>query len=107
MLVQLRDLIVALHPDTVEAPRPGERSLSYGHGPKKMSEAYVYLLPYSRHLNLGFFYGAALPDPEGLLEGSGKTMRHVKLASPEAAAAPAIGRLIEAAIDERRRALER
>ncbi|HJU26741.1 MAG TPA: DUF1801 domain-containing protein [Rhodanobacteraceae bacterium] len=30
-------------------------------------------------MNVGFFYGAALADPAGLLEGTGKRMRHVKL----------------------------
>jgi hypothetical protein len=31
------------------------------------------------HVNLGFFHGAALPDPAGLLQGTGKYMRHVKI----------------------------
>lgn len=102
LLVQVRGLIIALHPDTVEVPRPGERSVAYGHGPKKMSEAYVYLMPHARHLNLGFYHGVNVPDPEGLLEGSGKALRHVKLGSAERAASPAIRRLIEQAIVERR-----
>lgn len=33
------------------------------------------------HVKLGFFHGAHLPDPEGLLEGTGKAMRHVKVRS--------------------------
>ncbi len=105
LLVQVRDLIIGLHPDTVEVPRPGERSVAYGHGPKKMSDAYVYLMPHARHLNLGFYHGADVPDPEGLLEGSGKALRHVKLSSREHADSPPVRRLIEAAIAERRAAL--
>src|ERR1700739_4097283 len=47
--------------------------------------------------NVGFFHGAALPDPARLLEGSGKFMRHVKL-KPGTATNPAVlGRLIDAA----------
>lgn len=107
VLVRLRDRIIAMHPNTVEVPRPGERSVAYGHGPKKMSEAYIYLMPHARHLNLGFYHGVQLPDPEGLLEGSGKALRHVKVSSTEQAASPAIERLIEAAIAERREALGR
>jgi len=38
-----------------------------------------YVNVFSSHVNVGFFYGAALADPAGLLEGSGKRMRHVKL----------------------------
>ncbi len=105
LLIEMRSEIIALHPETVEVPRPGERSVAYGHGPKKMSEAYVYLMPHTRHLNLGFYHGAGLPDPDGLLEGSGKSLRHVKLASSEDAADPAVRALIREAITERRVAL--
>ena len=38
-----------------------------------------YVNVFTSHMNVGFFYGAALPDPAHLLEGSGKLMRHVKL----------------------------
>lgn len=41
--------------------------------------AFAYVAAYSEHVNVGFFHGADLPDPAGLLEGSGKRMRHVKL----------------------------
>ncbi|MEM8895420.1 MAG: DUF1801 domain-containing protein, partial [Bacteroidota bacterium] len=34
---------------------------------------------YTAHVNVGFFYGVDLPDPQGLLEGNGKRMRHIKL----------------------------
>jgi hypothetical protein len=38
-----------------------------------------YVNSFKSHVNVGFFYGAALEDPAGLLQGSGKYMRHVKL----------------------------
>jgi hypothetical protein len=38
-----------------------------------------YVNSFKSHVNVGFFYGAALHDPAGMLEGSGKRMRHVKL----------------------------
>lgn len=41
--------------------------------------AFGYVDAFRSHVNVGFFFGAALPDPDGLLEGSGKRMRHVKL----------------------------
>lgn len=59
--------------------------------------AFAYVNVFSTHVNVGFFYGACLDDPAGLLEGSGKRMRHVKLrpgAEPDAAA---ISRLVEVA----------
>jgi len=41
--------------------------------------ASAYLNAFGAHVNVGFFHGAALDDPAGLLEGSGKRVRHVKL----------------------------
>jgi hypothetical protein len=41
--------------------------------------AFGYVNAFRSHVNVGFFFGAVLPDPAGLLEGSGKRMRHVKL----------------------------
>ena len=41
--------------------------------------AFAYVDIFTAHVNVGFFRGAALDDPDGLLEGAGKFMRHVKL----------------------------
>jgi len=41
--------------------------------------AFGYVNVFTAHVNVGFFLGAWLDDPAGLLEGSGKRMRHVKL----------------------------
>lgn len=43
------------------------------------SAAFAYVNLFKSHLNVGFFCGAELPDPQRLLQGSGKFMRHVKL----------------------------
>ena len=41
--------------------------------------AFGYVNAFTAHVNVGFFLGARLADPAGLLEGTGKNMRHVKL----------------------------
>ena len=41
--------------------------------------AFAYVDAFTAHVNVGFFNGVALADPAGLLEGTGKFMRHVKL----------------------------
>jgi len=41
--------------------------------------AFGYVNAFTAHVNVGFFLGAHLADPSGLLEGTGKNMRHVKL----------------------------
>jgi hypothetical protein len=104
---RLRALIEAIHPDTVEAPRPGWRTAAYGVGSKKMSEAYAYIGPQRGYVNLGFYHGRSLPDPDGLLEGTGKALRHVKVRSTEDVARPALRRLVKAALKERRMVLGR
>ncbi|MBV6645545.1 MAG: hypothetical protein KI790_08860 [Cyclobacteriaceae bacterium] len=40
---------------------------------------FAYVNVFSAHVNVGFFYGADLADENGILEGNGKRMRHVKL----------------------------
>lgn len=40
---------------------------------------FAYVNVFTAHINVGFFHGAELPDPAGLLLGSGKHMRHVKI----------------------------
>ncbi len=56
-----------------------------------------YVNVFTAHVNVGFFQGASLPDPAGLLQGSGKRMRHVKLRPGITADSEALRRLIEAA----------
>ena len=56
-----------------------------------------YVNVFTSHVNVGFFQGAALPDPARLLRGSGKFMRHVKLKPGVATNTAALRKLIEAA----------
>ena len=65
-----------------------------------------YVNVYSRHVNVGFFQGATLPDPTGLLQGTGRFMRHVKLGPGCAADAGAVTRLIDAAYADIKRRVE-
>ena len=59
--------------------------------------AFGYVNVFTSHVNVGFFQGAALPDPSRLLQGTGKFMRHVKLRPDEPANSAALAKLIEAA----------
>ena len=96
-----RSLIVDVYPEVVEVPWPRQNVAGYGIGPKKMSEHFCYIALYQDHLNLGFNQGAELPDPEGLLQGPGKMLRHTKIAESEDLHNPALRRLLEAALDHR------
>jgi hypothetical protein len=101
----LRQLIVNVYPDAVEVPWPKQRIIGYGVGPKKMTEHFCYIGAFKAHVNLGFYRGAALPDPEGLLEGTGKELRHVKVRSVDEAGQPAIRQLVQLSLEERQEAL--
>ena len=59
--------------------------------------AFGYVNAFSVHVNVGFFHGAMLDDPAGLLEGTGKRMRHVKLRWARQVNAVALRELIAAA----------
>ncbi len=56
-----------------------------------------YVNVFRAHVNVGFFHGAALTDPAGLLEGAGKYMRHLKMRPGVAVDASALETLIMAA----------
>jgi len=59
--------------------------------------AFAYVAAYKAHVNVGFFRGAELADPAGLLVGTGKLMRHVKLVPGRDVDAAALRKLIGAA----------
>ena len=59
--------------------------------------AFGYVNAFTAHVNVGFFLGAHLADPAGLLEGTGKNMRHVKLRPGTEINSEALAALIQAA----------
>ena len=59
--------------------------------------AFGYVNAFKAHVNVGFFYGAMLDDPAGLIEGAGKRMRHVKVRWGEPVNTDALSELIAAA----------
>jgi hypothetical protein len=64
--------------------------------------AFGYVNAFRAHVNVGFFHGAALDDPAGLLEGTGKRMRHVKLRFGQPVNAAALSELVAAAYRDMR-----
>ena len=74
-----RALLADVMPGITEVPWARQKIAGYGVGPKKMSQHFCYIAPFKKHLNLGFMYGAHLPDRQNLLEGKGADLRHVKI----------------------------
>jgi hypothetical protein len=65
--------------------------------------AFGYVNAFTAHVNVGFFRGAEIPDPGGLLEGTGRLMRHVKLRPGRDVDGQALQALIEAAYADMKR----
>ena len=68
--------------------------------------AFAYVNAFTAHVNVGFFRGAEIDDPQGLLEGTGKFMRHVKLRPEGEVDAAALRELIDTAYTDMQRRLE-
>jgi hypothetical protein len=66
---------------------------------------FAYVGIHKAHVSIGFFQGASLRDPAGLLEGTGKRMRHVKLKPGQAFDTAALGALVDAAYADMKRRL--
>lgn len=66
----------------------------------KMKDMFCYIATNAGHVNLGFPRGASLPDPNRVLEGEGKTMRHIKFRSQRDVERSFVRRYIQAAMEQ-------
>jgi Domain of unknown function (DU1801) len=103
----LRSLLEQEHEGSLQAVWLPLGIASFGVGPRKLTEHYAYIGVQKEHVNVGFYHGVALVDSSGLMEGTGKSLRHVKVRTLAEVGRPALLRLIRAARRERERALSR
>jgi len=68
--------------------------------------AFGYVNAFKDHVNVGFFRGAEIDDPDGLLEGTGKFMRHVKLRPGRDISATALTKLIDSAYTDMKKRVQ-
>lgn len=98
---EARARLQALFPDAVELVYDNYNALVIGFGPsEKPSEAPLSLALVPRWVNLCFLQGAGLPDPDGLLEGSGNVARHIKIHHAEQLDSSAVQALIRRAAEQ-------
>jgi hypothetical protein len=93
---QLRDLILHLIPNAREKIYSGWGVADYGFNEK--GRGFLSIGPQKGYINLYFMNGIDLPDPDSLLEGTGKRLRHVKVQRAEELKRSALLDLIKAAI---------
>jgi hypothetical protein len=96
----LRTTIRARFPDAVEQVDFGNRLIAFGRSMKIRGLLFA-IIAHKGHVNLQLADGAALPDPHGLIEGTGKRIRHVKIRSVEAASSPPVVAIIDAQLAAR------
>lgn len=75
---KVHEFVRSAYPDLVERLDKGYWMIRYGTG-DKMKDDVAYISTHKAHLNIGLMRGSQLPDPSGLLEGTGKLLRHVKI----------------------------
>ena len=92
---ELRELIMNIFPSALITTDKDNMGFGFGKGYKYL----VFVIsPYKEHVNLGIANGASLNDPSGLMTGSGKVHRHVKITNFEQLQDPQLKELMLAAL---------
>ena len=94
----MRAVIIATLPDLTEMVDVPSKIVAYGFS-STYSSLVCAIAPYWQHVNLMFARGVNLPDPETLLQGSGKRARHVRLNNSADVHRQGIIDLLMAAVD--------
>ena len=96
IISELRGLIQTSFPDIIEQVDIPSKIIAYGYG-ARYADLICAIAPFKNHVNLMFSNGVLLPDPTGILEGTGKSARHIKIATQAEISNPAICGLLQEA----------
>jgi hypothetical protein len=97
VVLALRSLVREVMPDATEQVDLPDRLVAFGFGPPggtRLRDFAVGLIPHRAHVNVQLADGALLDDPTGIVEGTGKRIRHVKCRSLEDVTRPALRTLL-------------
>ncbi len=98
---KIRALILDVASEAIEVISIKDRVAGYGSSTRMRSQLVYIALP-KGWARLGFYYGGELPDPERLLEGEGKRLRHIKIRSAQDLDRPAVRELVRLAMNRGR-----
>src|SRR5262245_53704093 len=94
-----RRAVLAAAPDATELIYDAYNAVSAVYSfTDRMSDAFCHVVAYREHVNLGFNQGAALPDPEHLLVGSGTNIRHIRIGDAKILEQSGVVHLVAAAV---------
>jgi hypothetical protein len=76
--LRLREIIQSELPDTKEMVDAPSKIIGYS-ASAKYADLVCAIAPFPRYVNLMFSRGASMPDPDGILKGTGKKARHIRV----------------------------
>lgn len=101
LTLALRDVVLEEAPQAIESISKGYAlAVGYSFTGKPLKDGFCHIVTYSTHVNLGFNRGALLPDPNGILVGKGKSIRHITIRNESELERPFVRRYLRAAIDQ-------
>lgn len=83
LYIDLRAFILSIFPESNELLYHTHALTSVYSITEKLGGAFCMIPIYTNHLNLGFNKGTLLEDSHGLLQGTGKLIRHIPIVKPE------------------------
>ena len=98
LVLALRDLVARAAPDAKESVYSLYAVVDLFTFARP-SDAFIHIVAYEKHVNLGFNQGSTLPDPHGLIRGTGKKIRHIRITTTDDLKKPLMG-YIRAAIKQ-------
>ena len=94
-----RALVLEESPGAVELIYDAYNAMAAGYSfTGRPSDGFIHIAAYARWVNLGFNFGSRLDDPEGVLQGSGQWVRHIRIAQAADLAKPVVRRLVREAV---------
>jgi hypothetical protein len=100
LALALREIVLEEAPDASESIYQVYTVAIWFGFSDKMKDMFCFITTHARHVNLGLPRGAALPDPNRVLQGEGKAMRHIKFSSDADLERPFVRRYIQAAMEQ-------
>lgn len=100
LALALREVVLEEAPGAIESICKGYAvTIAFSFTGRPLKDGFCHIVTYTNHVNLGFNRGALLPDPNRLLAGTGKSIRHMTIRNQDDLNRPTVRRYLQTAID--------
>jgi Domain of unknown function (DU1801) len=101
LALAVREVVLEEAPEAIESISKGYAvAIGFSFTGKPLKDGFCHIATYSSYVNLGFNRGALLPDPNGVLAGTGKLIRHITIRNENDLNRPFVRRYLQAAIEQ-------